>query len=307
MLARYGTSQVFELNGVRSPEGGTRRPPYAAIVRLMPAAITRRRLIFAIALACYALVFTSFVLFEVPGLGLGHFFYIPVALLALACGTRIGFLGGVLAAALYVLAIAVNPRVPTHDVVTYATVIRFVTFTSCGVLVGWFANQHRRHVEELQRLAERDFLTGTLNTRVFDQALARRCDTGSSFVLLLGDMDNLKRINDTHGHMAGNEELRRLAEALGHALRPGDELARVGGDEFAILSDATAADAPELCRRLRDRLASQDLHVTFGWAALGHDGVAPLELFRKADDRLYASKLVARNHLVVQRLVGAQQ
>jgi diguanylate cyclase (GGDEF)-like protein len=273
----------------------------------MPAAITRRRLIFAIALACYALVFTSFVLFEVPGLGLGHFFYIPVALLALACGTRIGFLGGVLAAALYVLAIAVNPRVPTHDVVTYATVIRFVTFTSCGVLVGWFANEHRRHVEELQRLAERDFLTGTLNTRVFDQALARRCDTGSSFVLLLGDMDNLKRINDTHGHMAGNEELRRLAEALGHALRPGDELARVGGDEFAILSDATAADAPELCRRLRDRLASQDLHVTFGWAALGHDGVAPLELFRKADDRLYASKLVARNHLVVQRLVGAQQ
>jgi diguanylate cyclase (GGDEF)-like protein len=273
----------------------------------MPAAITRRRLIFAIALACYALVFTSFVLFEVPGLGLGHFFYIPVALLALACGTRIGFLGGVLAAALYVLAIAVNPRVPTHDVVTYATVIRFVTFTSCGVLVGWFANEHRRHVEELQRLAERDFLTGTLNTRVFDQALARRCDTGSSFVLLLGDMDNLKRINDTHGHMAGNDELRRLAEALGHALRPGDELARVGGDEFAILSDATAADAPELCRRLRDRLASQDLHVTFGWAALGHDGVAPLELFRKADDRLYASKLVARNHLVVQRLVGAQQ
>lgn len=273
----------------------------------MPAATTRRRLVFAIALVCYAIVSACFVLFETPGLGLGHFFYIPVALLALACGTRIGFLGGALAAVLYVLAIVATPRVPTRDVITYATAIRFVTFTSCGVLVGWFANEHRRHVEQLRSLAERDFLTGVLNTRVFDEALARRCDAGGPFVLLLGDMDNLKRINDTHGHMAGNDELRRLAETLGHALQPGDELARVGGDEFAILSDATAADAPELCRRLRDRLAMQDLHLTFGWAALGHDGVAPLELFRKADDRLYASKLVVRNHLVVQQLVGAQQ
>jgi diguanylate cyclase (GGDEF)-like protein len=242
-----------------------------------------------------------------PGLGLGHFFYIPVALLALACGTRVGFLGGALAAALYALAIVVTPRLPTRDVITYATAIRFVTFTSCGALVGWFANEHRRHVEQLRRLAERDFLTGILNTRVFDEALTRRCDAGRPFVLLLGDLDNLKRINDTHGHMAGNDELRRLAEALGRALQPGDELARVGGDEFALLREGTAADAPELCRLLRDRLASQDLHMTFGWAAHGHDGLAPLELFRKADDRLYASKLVARNHLVVQQLVGANQ
>ena len=113
-----------------------------------------RRVLFATAILCYALVFASFALFEVPGLGLGHFFYIPVALLALACGTRGGFLGGALAAALYALAIVVTPRVPTRDVITYATAIRFVTFTSCGVLVGWFANEHRRHVEQLRDLAE---------------------------------------------------------------------------------------------------------------------------------------------------------
>jgi diguanylate cyclase (GGDEF)-like protein len=270
----------------------------------VPAATTRRRLLFAIAIVCFAIVFTCFVLFEVPGLGLGHFFYIPVALLALACGTRGGFLGGVLAAALYASAIAITPRLPTRDVITYATAIRFVTFTSCGMLVGWFANEHRRHVEQLRNLAERDFLTGILNTRVFDEALARRCAAGGPFLLLLGDMDNLKSVNDTHGHAAGNTELRRLADALARVLRPGDELARVGGDEFAILTDATAAEAPDLCRRLGDRLAAEDLHMTFGWAALPHDGSAPLELFRKADDRLYAAKLVARNHLVVQQLVG---
>jgi diguanylate cyclase (GGDEF)-like protein len=125
--------------------------------------------------------------------------------------------------------------------------------------------------------------------------------------LLLGDMDNLKSVNDMHGHTAGNNELRRVADALTSALAPGDELARVGGDEFAVLTGATAAEAPELCRRLRDRLAAQDIHMTFGWAALTHDGVAPLELFRKADDRLYAAKLVGRNHRVVQQLLGARQ
>jgi diguanylate cyclase len=264
-------------------------------------------LLFGIALLSFAIVFTCVVVYEVPGLGLGHFFYIPVALLALAGGTWAGLSGGVLAAALYALAIVITPRLPTRDALTFATAIRFVTFTSCGVLVGWFANQHRRHVDQLRDLAERDFLTGILNTRVFDEALARRCAGERPFVLLLGDMDNLKAVNDTHGHSAGNTELRRLADALATMLRPGDELARVGGDEFAILTDATAADAPDLCHRLCNRLAAHDLHMTFGWAALAHDGVAPLELFRKADDRLYAAKLVGRNHRVVQQLVGTPQ
>jgi diguanylate cyclase (GGDEF)-like protein len=273
----------------------------------VPAATTHRRLLFAIALAGYAIVFVCFILFEVPGLGLGHFFYIPVALLALACGTQVGFLGGCLATALYALAIVVTPRVPTGDVVTAATAIRFTTFSLCGILVGWFANEHRRHVEQLRDLAGRDFLTGILNTRVFDEALMRRCASGRPFLLLLGDMDDLKTVNDTHGHTAGNTELRRLADALGRAIGQGDELARVGGDEFAILMDAGVADAPQLCTHMRDRLASEDLHMTFGWAALPEDGVAPLELFRKADDRLYAAKLVARNHRVVQQLAGARQ
>src|SRR5437867_13287602 len=110
----------------------------------MPAASPHRRLLIMTAFGSYALVFMIFVVFEVPGLGLGHFFYIPVALLALAGGTWLGLIGGGLATALYALAILVTPRVPSGEVLTYATAIRFVTYTSCGMLVGWFANQHRR-------------------------------------------------------------------------------------------------------------------------------------------------------------------
>jgi diguanylate cyclase (GGDEF)-like protein len=271
----------------------------------MSAASRHRRLLIVTGFGSYALVFMSFVVFEVPGLGLGHFFYIPVALLALAGGTRLGLLGGGIATALYTLAIIVTPRLPTRDVLTAATAIRFVTYSSCGVLVGWFANEHRRHLEQLRELAERDFLTGILNTRMFDEALALRCSAGRPFLLLLGDMDNLKQVNDTHGHTAGNGELRRLADTLSQAVEPGDELARVGGDEFAILTGASVAEAGGLCARLRAELAAEDIRMTFGWAALPEDGMGPLELFRKADDRLYAAKLIQRNHHVVEQLTRA--
>ena len=130
---------------------------------------------------------------------------------------------------------------------------------------------------------------------------------GPAFLLLLGDMDNLKLVNDTHGHTAGNIELRRLADALARLIRPGDELARVGGDEFAILTKGPIEEAERLCRRLRDKLAADALPVTFGWAALPADGVRPLELFRKADDRLYARKLISRNVRVVRQLAAPQQ
>jgi diguanylate cyclase (GGDEF)-like protein len=273
---------------------------------LVSAATLHRRLLLVTALGLYATVFFAFYLFEVPGLGLGHFFYIPVALIALAGGTWIGLAGGTLATGLYALAIVVTPRLPVRDVLTAASAIRFVTYGSCGALVGWFANQHRDHVARLRELAERDFLTGILNARVFDEALARRCRSGQPFLLLLGDMDNLKEINDTHGHAAGNHELRRLADALARVIRPGDELARVGGDEFAILTSARVTEAPELCSGLRSVLAAEDVHITFGWAALPQDGVGPLELFRKADDRLYAAKLILRNHRVVQQLASSR-
>jgi diguanylate cyclase (GGDEF)-like protein len=273
----------------------------------VPAAALQRRLLIATAIVLYAAVFMAFVVFEVPGLGLGHFFYIPVALLALAFGTRGGLVGGVVATCVYALAIVATPRVPTGEVLTVATAIRFLTYSSCGALVGWFANEHRRHLDQLRELATRDFLTGILNTRVFDEALARRCHAGRPFVLLLGDMDNLKEVNDTHGHTAGNTELRRLADGLSRALGPDDELARVGGDEFAILTDARMTEAAELCARLRGTLAAEGLHMTFGWAALPEDGVGPLELFRKADDRLYAGKLIGRNHRVVEQLAASRQ
>jgi len=268
------------------------------------AGVHRRLLVFG-ALTLYAATFTAFVVFEVPGLGIGHFFYIPVAMVALACGARIGILGGLLAAGLYALGVVVVPSIPAHQVLTAGTAIRIVTYSAVGCLIGWFADRHREHVAQLQELAERDFLTNLLNTRVFDEALARRCAAGGPFVLILGDMDNLKEINDTHGHSEGNHVLRAVAETIVGAVSANDQVARVGGDEFAVLTSATLDRATALCDRLSRVLAKRGYEMSFGWAAMPEDGVVPLELFRKADDRLFAAKLLSRNRRAVHALTAA--
>src|SRR5205085_11314765 len=95
----------------------------------------------------------------------------------------------------------------------------------------------------------------------------------------------------------GNDVLRVLADRLRHLIGPNDEIARVGGDEFAVLTSATSAEeAARLAARLEAQTAS-DGPVTFGWASFPSDGENALSLFRAADERLYARKLVRGRRL----------
>jgi diguanylate cyclase (GGDEF)-like protein len=258
----------------------------------MAAAQPQRRLLVVCALATHAVVFLIFLHWEQPGLGLGHFFYVSIALLALASGPQMGFLGGLLATVLYALGIVLNEDLPPTDVPTVSTGLRLVTFTGIGLLIGWFAQRHRTLVDELRVLAERDFLTGLPNTRSFEAAISRRLEAGRPFALLIGDMDGLKRINDEQGHSEGNDVLTRLASALGGALGPDDDIARVGGDEFAVLTAARSSDEARRAAEQFEQAAALDAAITFGWASFPQEGENALSLFRAADERLYARKLV---------------
>ena len=258
----------------------------------MAAAEPHRRLLTACALATYVAVFFAFLLWERPGLGLGHFFYVSIALLALASGPQMGVLGGLLATVLYALGIVMSPHIPPTDVPTVSTAVRLVTFVGIGLLIGWFAQRHRVLVGELRVLAERDFLTGLPNTRSFETAIGRRLDAGRAFALLIGDMDGLKRINDEHGHSEGNDALQRLAQALGGALGPDDDIARVGGDEFAVLTSARSSEEARRLAEQLEKVARPGAAITFGWASYPHEGENALSLYRAADERLYARKLI---------------
>ena len=262
----------------------------------MPAAISRRLLILT-ALASAALIFVGFLLYERPGLGIGHFYYLSIALAAMAGGAGLGATAGLVATGLYVAGVLVNQNVPSHELLTTGTVTRGVTYVTIGALIGWFASHNRGMVDELRVLADRDVLTGLPNTRAFESAITRRLASGRAFALIVADMDTLKDFNRDEGFTAGNDALRRLADRLASSLGPDDDIARVGSNEFAILATAQNSDgAAQLAARLERMLAEDRTKATLGWATFPQEGDNALALYRAASERLYARK-VMRSYL----------
>jgi diguanylate cyclase (GGDEF)-like protein len=271
----------------------------------VPAAVSHHRtFLLAAAGVLYPLVFTTFMLAEKPGLGLGHFYYFPVAMVALASGALWGAAAGLLATGLYSLGIVINPHLASSQVLTGGSIIRLVTLTSIGALVGWFATNHRDLSDRLRIANERDHLTGLLNTRAFDAALTARLEQRRPFGLVLADIDNMREINDAEGHAVGNDVLRHAGDILGRASDGDAQVARVGGDEFAVITSLPGSDTVRaLCGRLTSALAADGISMSFGWAVCPRDGETSLLLFRAADERLYAQKLI-RSRLTAAEVVS---
>ena len=157
---------------------------------------------------------------------------------------------------------------------------------------------------KLRHEATHDALTGLLNRRAFRARLAREAaDADAAFALILCDMDNLKRVNDTLGHEAGDLALRLLADALRTDLRR-DDAYRLGGDEFAIvLPGASELDAERVVQRLQHAvsIAAREpislIQASFGVAAY-EPGESADRLVARADAVLYQSKRRRRHEAV---------
>jgi diguanylate cyclase (GGDEF)-like protein len=245
----------------------------------------------------FVLTLSFFLLYERPGLGLGHFYYIGIALAAMAAGPRVGVLAGILATGFYATGVVINPHIASTEVLRVGTITRAITYVTIGGLIGWFASRNRSMLDEMRVLAERDVLTGLPNTRAFETAITRRLADGRPFALLLADMDALKDFNREEGFTAGNDALRRLGDKILKSLGPDDDVARVGSDEFAILATVRNTDgAAQLAARLERMLADDRTKATLGWAVHPREGDNALALYRAASERLYARK-VMRSYL----------
>jgi diguanylate cyclase (GGDEF)-like protein len=164
---------------------------------------------------------------------------------------------------------------------------------------------HQREAElRLIDLAQRDPLTGLWNRRRFEedvaQQLARCRRYGERAALLVLDLDGFKQVNDSFGHLAGDEVLCALGQGLSRSLRASDSAARIGGDEFAALlvdvdSDEARDVATEVAARLtqfaRDELdAHMELSLSVGVAVLDGDAGGVIDVLAAADREMYGDK-----------------
>ena len=170
----------------------------------------------------------------------------------------------------------------------------------------------KRREAELEHAASTDPLTGVLNRTAFRLCVEKRLRADAPpGTLALIDVDHFKRVNDIHGHAAGDAALLVLADLLRANLRTDDAVGRIGGEEFAILfagRDCGAAVA--ICDRLRDTLARTDIPAGKGSLSITMSaGVMPLRrdltidaLFSRADEALYRAKALGRNR--TERAIG---
>lgn len=178
------------------------------------------------------------------------------------------------------------------------------------------AIENARLFAQAQDQARTDTLTGLCNRREFERRLREEVERsrryGRPLSLLLLDVDHFKVINDTHGHLVGDEVLRAAAGRIRQVLRPIDQAARYGGEEFAmILPETEGAGACALAERIRAAIAAQpfatggapsvDLTVSIGIATCPEHADRDQALLAAADQALYAAKQTGRNRVCTHR------
>ena len=186
-----------------------------------------------------------------------------------------------------------------------ARIVTFALAVAGEMIVMQFLKRRLLAAEARQRrMAELDPLTGLLNRRSFDAALGDifaqgiSVQEGEAAALVLFDFDDFKRINDLHGHPAGDAVLRAVADAAQEMVRRGDQLARIGGDEFAVLATGAGPDGViRLIDALDEAIRSADtppgvggVRATFAWAIAPGDATDPEGLMHRADARLIERK-----------------
>jgi diguanylate cyclase (GGDEF)-like protein len=186
-------------------------------------------------------------------------------------------------------------------------------FGQLGGTFNTMAEKLQKDQAELADLSHRDGLTGLDNYREFRRQLSEEAQRslryGRPFSLLMLDLDHFKQVNDTYGHLAGDEALRSLAGLIRREVRPVDRIARYGGEEFAIILPETAtAGALATAERIREILATRPipvngerevtLTVSIGVGTYPDDADTEERLVGAADQALYVAKNGGRNRVI---------
>ena len=164
--------------------------------------------------------------------------------------------------------------------------------------------ERKKAENDILYLSYHDQLTGLYNRRFYEEELMRT-DTKRNLPLtiVMGDVNGLKQINDSLGHTAGDELLKKAADALKMACRADDITARLGGDEFVILLPRTnAAEAEKIIERIKNEASAMKtenitVSISFGYETKNDETDNIQEIFKKAEDRMYEKKFSETNSI----------
>jgi diguanylate cyclase (GGDEF)-like protein len=175
-------------------------------------------------------------------------------------------------------------------------------------------SQILKQEKALSHAARTDGLTGLYNRREFDRMLTDEIQRGNrygtTFTLLIGDIDHFKTFNDIHGHQGGDDAIRAVSETLRQGIRDVDKVCRFGGEEFVvILSECEVEAAIHTAERLRAAIEAREIIVdgkktakvtiSLGVATYPGDGTTPESMLKSADSALYRSKENGRNRVTI--------
>jgi diguanylate cyclase (GGDEF)-like protein len=254
-------------------------------------------------------------------------FDLLVVAAALTMGSQLALLVTAAASLTYVGQLLLDMRVPATSVDVLRVAINLGSLWLLAYLAGVYASSERRVRARVLELSQTDALTGLFNRGqlfpTLEQEVQRTRRSGRGFCVLMIDLDGLKAINDSLGHLRGDEVLRAVGRVINGSIRTVDSAYRYGGDEFLILLPETefigayvvAEKIREGVEEIGESLAT-DLaatSVSIGLVSHPEDGASPEELMVAADRAMYQAKALGKNQIsgnprprrAPQRLLGA--
>jgi diguanylate cyclase (GGDEF)-like protein len=255
------------------------------------------KLILGILLLCGVALLDFFTGVE---LSFSLFYLIPIAFFSFAFSASVGIGIAFISAAVWLLVDVLTTAHSDTFAYLWNTIIRLGFF----LLPAWML----RSLEQERTHARTDFLTGAINNRYFNDLLEREIERSlrynHPFTIAFIDMDNFKTINDTFGHMYGDKMLRTLAERMKYHLRKTDVIARVGGDEFAILlPEANENDArtamSNLFTKIGEEMTAKKWPLTFsiGVLTLSAPTISADKILGIVDKMMYVVKNNGKNNI----------